>query len=254
MVVRLPVPFPSGTPWAFFLDLDGTLLELADHPDNVIVPEGLKPLLVRLRTLLGGALAVVSGRSLATIDLLLGGSELDAAGCHGAETRFNGRLETLVATDAFLPDVAGRLVTLTENIALTMVEIKPHSIALHYRPAVIPAAQARHLCKSAMGERADKLRLLDGKQVVEILPREGGKGVAIAHFMERPPYFGRLPVFVGDDVTDEEGFLEVNARAGISIRVGDGATSAARYRLGSVAEVLDWLAGPVCVGLGASQS
>jgi len=90
----------------------------------------------------------------------------------------------------------------------------------------------------------DVLRLIPGKMVVEFQPRHHGKGSAIAAFMEEPPFRGRVPVFLGDDTTDEEGFAEVNRRRGISIRVGPPiGGSAAIYELPSVTAALDWLAG-----------
>ncbi|MBF0166464.1 MAG: trehalose-phosphatase [Alphaproteobacteria bacterium] len=253
MVDSLPAPRSDQPAWALFLDVDGTLINLAERPDSVIVPESLPALLGRLKGALGGALALISGRSLASLDALLGKVELDGAGCHGAEIRIAGRVHVHSRADDVLSSVAKRLAGLTEGIPLSMVEMKSHSIAFHYRPPRLDAFEARRLALAAIAGEEGRLRLLDGKQVVEILPQAVGKGEAISHFLGQPPYRDRLPVFVGDDVTDEEGFREVNSRGGLSIRVGrEGATEAC-FQAGSVADVVAWLAGPVCHALGCDK-
>ncbi|MDK9722987.1 MAG: trehalose-phosphatase [Rhodospirillales bacterium] len=254
MPSQLPIPNGNGPAWALFLDVDGTLLNLAEHPDAVTVPEGLASLLNRLKTSLHGALALISGRSLASLDTLLGDAGLDGAGCHGAELRISGKKHVAAVSDDILPFVANRLTAMADAIPLTMVELKPHTIAFHYRPPILDSVAARRVALEAIGGEEKRLRLLDGKQVVEILPCDVGKGVAIATFLRNAPYHGRLPVFVGDDVTDEEGFDEVNNRGGISIRVGKTGPSKAVYHAASVAVVLSWLAGPVCNSLGCNSA
>ncbi|CAA6603729.1 trehalose-6-phosphate phosphatase, biosynthetic [Rhodospirillaceae bacterium LM-1] len=251
--MNLPVPDSNGPDWAVFLDVDGTLLNLAEHPDDVLVPDGLLSLLICLKRALNGAVALVSGRSLASLDALLGAASLDVAGCHGAEIRLNGQASLLGSADAVIPKVAERLAMLSDGIPLSMVELKTHSIAFHYRHQQMDALQARQLALKAIAGQEGRLRLLDGKQVVEILPQGVGKGAAISHFLEHPPFKNRLPVFVGDDVTDEEGFLEVNKRGGISIHVGSSDSTLAQYKAVSVAEIAEWLAGPVCRSLEYNQ-
>jgi len=236
-----PIPDFQKRSCALFLDVDGTLLELADHPDKVVVPTGLVALLRRLKKALGGALALISGRDLAALDVLLGDTSLDAAGCHGAEIRIDGGVAVLTDGDALIPDIAERLARRAEAFPRAMVEVKAHSIAFHYRPPALDSHQAQQLVKQAVADDGGRFRLLEGKQVVEILPSGVGKGRAIAYFLEHPPYAGRTPVFIGDDVTDEEGFREVNDRNGLSIRVGDDGKSAARYRASDVATATAWL-------------
>ncbi len=253
MPEALPLPRVGGVAWALFLDVDGTLLDLAGHPDAVVVPSGLASLLAGLRRALGGAMALVSGRSLVSLDALLGGAGLDAAGCHGAEIRIGGRMEILAAADGRICRVAERLVRLLDGVPRTMVEAKARSVALHYRPPVLDVLWARGLAMTAMAADAPMLKVLEGKRVVEILPVGASKGAAIAYFLDRPPFSGRLPVFVGDDVTDEDGFREVNRRGGISIRVGDNGTTEARFQVAAVVQVAEWLAGPVCKALGCGK-
>jgi len=236
----LPPPLlGSEATWALFIDVDGTLLELARRPDLVIVPPRLFPLMDRAREKLGGAVALVSGRSLATLDDLFKCVQANAAGCHGAELRIGGRLQGNQWPD--LLAIAPRLDDLLAVIPTAYVERKARSIAFHYDPSDIDSVRALRMVGSAIAHHSKKFRVLEGKNVVEVLPQDCGKGHAIATFMHHPPFRGRTPVFLGDDRTDEEGFIEVNGRGGLSICVGLPRATAARYRLASVSAVLDWL-------------
>jgi trehalose 6-phosphate phosphatase len=228
-----------------FLDVDGTLLDIAVTPDQVVVPAMLPSTLDRLRRPLCGAVALVTGRSLASVDALIGRPSIDAAGCHGGEFRVGGRLLTDLEDESTFGAVATRLFNRLRTTPGAIVELKPVSVAFHYRSSTLTDAQARDLAAAAVAPEGDTLRLIAGKKVIEIMPEGVGKGAAIARFMELPPYRGRQPVFVGDDVTDEEGFAEVNRRGGISIRVGTERASLARFCIASVAACLEWLSGSV---------
>lgn len=231
--------------WALFLDVDGCLLELADAPDAVVVPAGLVDLLIDIDRRLDGAFALVSGRSLATLDGLFAPGKFSAAGLHGAEFRLrDGQNDS--ATVA--PELAGLRET-AERIAGVypgaIVENKGAALALHWRqaPDAEPALQA--FAANAL-TTLPGYRLQQGKQVVELRPGQRGgsdaeKGVAIAEFLDMSPFAGRLPVFAGDDVTDESGFVVVNAHAGVSVLVGDREPSAARHALRDPAAVRQWL-------------
>lgn len=243
------LPTPGRQAWALFLDVDGTLLDIAEHPDSVVVPEGLPVLLKKLGMALDGALALVSGRSLASLDRLLKDDALDAAGCHGAEMRVGKRVFIFSDSDADVSLAAERLVRLAASFPLSMVELKQHSVAFHFRDPEIDALKARQMAVTAIRGLEGRLRLLDGKQVIEVVPQAIGKGRAIARFLDTPPYSDRVPVFVGDDVTDEEGFKEVNQRGGISIHVGSKSDTCAQFRAAKVADVAAWLSGPVCRAL-----
>ena len=234
-----PPPGPADADWALFLDIDGTLLDLAPRPEAVVVPAALPPLLDTLTHHLSGALALVSGRSLDGIDRLFPGRR-DAAGSHGAEWRQDAREHSLPADW-----LAGLLPRLGRDIALPpglRLEPKACALALHYprHPAAEP--QVRRLAERLAALSPERLRILAGKQVIELLPDGIDKGQAIERFLALPPYAGRRPVFVGDDRTDEDGFAAVNRRDGISVKVGPEPT-AARHRLASPAEVRHWLAG-----------
>jgi trehalose 6-phosphate phosphatase len=238
---------------ALFLDVDGTLLEIVLRPELVDVPTGLPALLDRLSRQRGGALALVSGRRLGDIDRLFAPWRGAAAGLHGAERRrADGSLAPSGdnpedrAAAAALDRLRPRLIDMVGRLPGVRLEDKGRTLALHYREAPERAAEIGDLAARLVREGGDWLRLIVGKMVVELQPRCHGKDRAIAAFMAEPPFGGRLPVFLGDDTTDEDGFAEINRRGGVSIRVGaPNPATAASYALPSVAATLDWLAGTV---------
>lgn len=228
-----------------FLDVDGTLLEIAAHPEGVYVPPRLPALLADLALLRGGALALVSGRSLAQLDRLFPTWRGAAAGLHGLERRRAGgglvRAEDGAATTA-LDRLRPLLAALARARPGLLVEDKGGTIALHYRALPRAADEIRARAESLARAAGPALRLVAGKMVFEFRPSGASKGAAIAAFLAEPPFAGRRPVFLGDDTTDEDGFAEVNRRGGLGIRVGGPAATAARYGLPSVAAALEWLA------------
>lgn len=232
-------PFPADpAAWALFLDVDGTLLDLQAVPDAVVVPAALHTRMASLRHRLSGALALVSGRSLTDIDRLFPDFP-DVAGTHGAEWRMAGRP---VLAAAALPEAALAMIEdAARALPGVLVERKAASVALHFALAPEQAAAVQALARSALRALGPSYRLQGGKAVVELTPADVGKGAAIERFMGRVPYAGRTPVFVGDDLTDEDGFHAVHRLGGISIHVGDG-PSAARHRLASPDAVRGWLA------------
>ena len=234
---------------ALFLDVDGTLLEIAPRPELVQVPDGLPTLIIRLSAEREGALALISGRPLAQLDQLFRPWRGAAAGLHGLERRrADGILDCTVDCDSAsaLDRLRPKLAALAaEGPGLTL-EDKGGTLALHYRAAPQRETEIRTVVEALHREIASVLRLITGKMVVEFQPRSADKGGAIAAFLAEPPFLGRRPVFVGDDATDEDGFVEIRRRGGIAVRVGpfDGAT-AANYRLPTVEAVLAWLASSV---------
>jgi trehalose 6-phosphate phosphatase len=244
------VPLPAAAaPWALFLDVDGTLLDIASAPHLVVVPPTLLPVLRRLRDALDGALAFVTGRSLASLDVLMSGMDIDAAGSHGGEFRLGGKIMSQVYQETLFRPVGERLRASLETIPGVIVEVKPLSVAFHYRATRLESTEAHALVSAVTSHEEQPLRLLEGKKVIEVMPEGIGKGAAIARFMKQPPYHGRRPVFIGDDITDEDGFVEVNRMRGISIRVGNDRGTFARYTTPSVADVVQWLGGPVIQSL-----
>ncbi len=225
---------------ALFLDVDGTLLEIAHHPDAVAVTAELVSLLERLDRQLQGALALISGRSLEGLDRLFAPLKLCAAGVHGLERRGAGGVLHRPEACAQLSALRGPLADFAAARQGLLVEDKQQSLALHYRAAPAHADEAEAFLREFLRDHPG-LRLLHGKMVFEIRPGGTDKGTAIADFMSEVPFKDRTPVFIGDDVTDEDGFATVNRLGGLSIRVGDGSDSAARFQLADEAAVFAWL-------------
>jgi trehalose 6-phosphate phosphatase len=241
-----PAPPPLDPRSALFLDVDGTLLEIAPRPELVRVPDGLPSLITRLSAGREGALALISGRSLAQLDQLFQPWQGAAAGLHGLERRrADGILDCVVDREsaAALDRLRPRLAALAADGTGLMLEDKGGTLALHYRAAPQREPEIRAVVEALHREMAAVLRLITGKMVVEFQPRSADKGRAIAAFLGEAPFVGRRPVFVGDDTTDEDGFAEIGRHGGIAVRVSpfDDAT-AANFRLPTVTAVLAWLA------------
>lgn len=224
---------------ALFHDIDGSLIEIAPSPDQVVVPEYLPRLLVHVREAVNGALAVVTGRSLEVIDRLLAPARLAGAGLHGVEIRRDAEGPILCECRR---SPAGVLEGLRQYFAgdpRILIEDKGMTVALHYRAAPERAGE----CEAVASALASTMgySVTPGKMVVEVLPPEANKGQAVRALMELPPFAGRRPVFIGDDRTDEDGILVAQAMGGFGVKVGEGAT-AAWFRLPSVGDVHRWLA------------
>lgn len=239
-MTNLPVPDER---WALFLDVDGTVIHIAEHPDSVQPCSRLGEILSRVADVLGGALALISGRPIAEIDRLTGRVAPAASGLHGLELRTpRGGYEGPKAESAELDQARTRLAGLADDHDGLYLEDKRITLALHYRNAgADAAAAARRMVDDVVDAAGGSLSLLAGKSVYEIKPADGDKGRALQRLMADPPFAGRCPVYVGDDVTDEAAFVAVNSLGGVSIRVGEAAATAARYRLDTVDEVLQWL-------------
>lgn len=238
--LRPPSPHIADHHWAWFLDVDGTLLEIEQHPDLVSADNRLLQLLDRLAVVYDGAVALISGRSLEQLDRIFDSHEIAAAASHGLELRpRSGDVTQLGRT---LPDaVAAQVTMLAERHEGLVLERKTFSIGLHYRNRPELAGEITRALENIVSGLDNGYRLQHGKMIVELLPAAANKGDAIRTFMQHPPFSGRRPVFVGDDVTDEHGFAVVNGLEGFSIRIGDGNETAARWRLRNVAELRTWL-------------
>jgi trehalose 6-phosphate phosphatase len=246
-----PVPAVARPPQALrldgcalFLDLDGTLLELAPRPDEVRVAPALLELLRALMRRAGGAVALVSGRSIATLDTLLAPLRLPLSGLHGFERRDASAI--LVPRQRPGPEVllheARHLMAqwLAQEPRLVM-EDKDLALALHYRQAPHLEAELVSSITAIASRPGSGLRAQRGRMVVELTPDTVSKATAVAEFMHEEPYRGRRPVYVGDDLTDEPAFEWVNAAGGISVAVDVAPPTSARTHLGSVREVRAWL-------------
>ncbi len=226
---------------ALFLDFDGTLLDLATSPDAIFVPEELPSLLRRLHERLDGALAILTGRSLADLDGYLPGLELPAAGQHGAERRLHsGDVASTVLTSA-LAAARGEIAQFKAAHSAILVEDKGASLALHYRSAPEQHGAIAGLSRRLVAESDGALEVIEGKAVCEIRPAGSNKGAALRALLAEAPFGGRLPLALGDDVTDEAAFGAALAANGQAIKVGDGPTEAG-WRLADPAAVRAWLA------------
>jgi len=226
--------------YAFFLDIDGTLVEIAETPDTVRIDTRLPELIERLFCACHGALALISGRSIADIDHLLGLAGIPVAGQHGLERRNAAGIGVCETGHRHsLKSIRAGFTELAERNPALLIEDKGLSLAVHYRRAPQLASYLRRSLQQLVAAYPD-LVIQQGKQVVEVKPAGIDKGSAIAAFLSEPPFSGRIPVFAGDDVTDEAGFALVNACRGISIKVGP-ERSQAHYRFPNVGAVHSWL-------------
>jgi trehalose 6-phosphate phosphatase len=235
----LPVDFGE---MAILLDIDGTLLDIAPTPHEVHVSDNLRIMLVRLADRLGGALGLISGRSLADIDVIFEPLQLPAVGGHGAEIR-PGSAAAPYRMQLSPLDPALKL-RFTEIGLLDpgiIIEDKDYSLAIHYRlapqfgGAVIKSVAA--ICEKF---GCDGLSILPGKSVIEIKPRGFDKGSGLQELMAYPPFAGRKPVFVGDDVTDEAAFAMLPRFSGIGVSVG-GIVPGASFNFDGPKDVRLWL-------------
>lgn len=223
--------------WALFLDFDGTLVEIAERPDAVVVDPSLPDILTQLQRKLHGALAIISGRPIAFLDRCFSPCVFDSAGLHGVEHRIGGIFSPCDPEEhPVLRAVVRRLVDIVAAKPGLLVEDKGCSVALHWRLAPQEKDFALTIAQAALEALGPDYRIQYGKAVAEILPSAAGKGKVIERFLQEPPYAGRIPVFIGDDLTDENGFKVVNAQGGLSIRIGQG-ESVARVRLGTPADL-----------------
>jgi trehalose 6-phosphate phosphatase len=241
-----PAPLVDLEPdagWALFLDFDGTLVDIAPRPDAVEVPPGLPALLKRLSGRLGGALALVSGRPIDELDHFLAPARLPAGGQHGLEWRGpDGTRHQAEIDRPALSEIEAELAGFAEAAPGVRVESKSMSVALHYRQAPAFETAALDVVERLATLHAEKFHVQGGKMVLEIKPRGADKGTVIDRFMDLPPFAGRRPVYIGDDLTDEHGFVAANARDGISIQVGTREPTAAAWRVASVPDLHAWLA------------
>lgn len=236
-----PAPDLDGDDWALFLDIDGTLLEYAEHPQAVVVSDDLKNLLARLEKKLGGAVAFVTGRPVAMVDRLFAPLLLPAAGVFGLEHRLtpDGPVE-VAGTAADLDALADELEAQFAGESV-FIERKGAVLGVHTRTAPHVLARATELVERALARLPEGYRLLHGNIGFELMPLEAVKGGAIRRFMAAAPFAGRRPAFLGDDTTDEHGFEAVNEAGGMSIRVRPRGPTVASHTLPGVAETILWL-------------
>jgi trehalose 6-phosphate phosphatase len=246
----LPIPAPlTGDVWALFLDVDGTLLEIAAAPDLVRVDPRLLKLLDSLHRASSGALALISGRSIADLDGLFAPLVLPVAGLHGAERRDACGLVHRRPEDPRLREACRQITAWCASRPGALVEDKAGAVALHFRSAPALEAPARGLLQGLLDRLGGDYVLQEGKLVLELRPSGFSKATAIRQFMAEAPFAGRRPVFVGDDITDEAGFAATLDLGGLAVVVGDGEGSRATHALPDVGAVQKWLERSLAGGL-----
>jgi trehalose 6-phosphate phosphatase len=240
LTVGPPLPKPLRLrEAALFLDLDGTLAPIADHPQDVRPDPRRNSLLERLDQALAGRLAVVSGRTLADIDRILEGRIRAVAAVHGLVRRAPDGTVTRAAPHPALEKALGALREFARRDPGLLVEEKGLSVTLHYRLAPAHGEAARLCCQAIATETG--LRRQHGDMVEELRTPGPTKGDSVTSFLAEAPFAGARPVFVGDDATDEHGFEAVQALDGMGVLVGPSRPTAARFRIPGVEEALAWL-------------
>lgn len=232
-------PVALGRPIALFLDLDGVLAPMAPRPDDVGPDDRRTATLTALDRALDGRMAIISGRTISEIDRIASGAALSAAGVHGLERRLRGGQ---IQRPNAAPGVAAALAAFHEFARErpgVLVEDKAVSAGLHYRQFPDAETEARALADRIAIDTG--LTLQPGHWVLELKTPGADKGSAVTAFMGEAPFTGALPIMLGDDLTDEAGFIAAEALGGFGVLVGAPRRTAARYGLPGVEAVLDWL-------------
>jgi len=232
---------PIAGNWALFLDVDGTLLDIAARPDGARVPAGLREALTTLSQRLDGALALVSGRTIASVDRLFKPLLLPAAGQHGAELRRSAQAQVQrVACNVDFEPFRAPLEHFASAWPGILIEWKGQSLAVHCREAPGSRGELGVLLADLAG-KADGIVVMDSRSGFDLRPTVVSKGSAVEWFLSEPPFRGRIPVFAGDDITDEGGFAAALRHHGIAIRVGGDGKSLAQLRVAQPVEFRAWL-------------
>ncbi|MFN3620099.1 trehalose-phosphatase [Sphingorhabdus sp.] len=240
-VIGLTPPPLNLKQCCLFLDFDGTLVDIVERPEDVVVNEPLNRLLRRLQSVLEHRLAIVSGRSITQLDAFFGTGNTDLAlvGSHGAEIRIGTRTVTAPPRPHALKGAEVFFKQVFADNPNMVIEVKSFGVAIHYR--LDPAMEGTATKMAADFAMTHALELQHGKMMVELRTVGHDKGTAINRLISSAPFAGYTPVFIGDDLTDEPGFDACAANGGFGILVGPVRRTAAHYRLENVAAVHHWL-------------
>jgi len=233
-------PAHPRAPWCLFLDIDGTLLDIAPTPDSVSVDAALLDLLRRLERTCDGAIALITGRPIAAVDALFDPLRLPVAGVHGFERRnAQGHYFRPAFVGSGLGFLRSEVTALAQSLHGVLLEDKGCAFALHYRQAPDVEEAIRLRLARLVDATLPSFELLDGDHVIEVKPVEHDKSTAIEAFMQEEPFSGRMPVFIGDDTTDLDGFAAVKRFDGLAIAVGSRIPG--EKRLDGPRDVRNWL-------------
>ena len=221
---------------ALFLDVDGTLYDIENSPSLIKPCFKLQKKLQTIRNRLGGALALISGRSLDDLDRIFENDKISVAGNHGAQLRDTLRLKEYQAESGKIKGIAYKISELLNGQKNIEIENKGSNLTIHFRNSTIDRREINRIIMKLV--KCDpSLTFLKGKEVLEVKPLSHNKGTAISYFMKTKPFIKRRPIFIGDDISDEDGFETVNKIGGWSVRVGNYKRSKANFFLPNVKSV-----------------
>ena len=221
---------------ALFLDVDGTLYDIEKSPSLVRPCFRLQKKLHVVRNRLEGALGLISGRSLDDLDRIFNKNQIPVAGNHGAQLRDAHRYKACPADTENVKGIIQKMRRLHDEKNNLYIENKGSNLTVHFRNSIIQKKKIKNIMMKLLKYEPD-LTYLEGKEVLEIKPMGHNKGTAISYFMRTKPFINRRPIFIGDDVSDEDGFETVNKKGGWSVRVGKYKRSKANYFLPNVKSV-----------------
>jgi trehalose 6-phosphate phosphatase len=233
--------FADHRPVALFLDIDGTLLDVALTPSTVHVPPGLAELLETLSARLSGAMAIITGRPIAEADELLQPWKFAAAGVHGGEMRATATAKVQSLTPSFNPDLHNDLKTIAGAMPGVVLEDKGAGIAMHYR--LVPNLREPLLAtlEALIPKYPGQFAICEGRKVVEILPVGFSKGRALRKLTSFPQFSGRIPIMIGDDISDIDAFRAAEALGGYGMKVAGENFPPSEASFSGPQDVLAWL-------------
>lgn len=242
------LPDLSQTPYALFLDIDGTLLDIALEPGKVIVPPFLLSLLKRLSQGLHGAIAIITGRSIENVEKILHpypfSRKFAIAGLHGAQISIPGKeIKKFIPPKEFL-EAKNYIESMAKDYPDLLFEDKYSLATLHFRKNKSLAPQATQIMEKALKLCEKDYAIQKGKEVLELKPKAIDKGFALRYFMQHSPFSNYLPLSIGDDISDEAMFLAAKELGGLSIKVCKCADqfTTAPLRIATPHSLLTWLA------------
>ncbi|MBA2127613.1 trehalose-phosphatase [Hyphomicrobium methylovorum] len=240
---RIEEVLAARKPVALYLDIDGTLLDMALTPTTVRVPPDLASLLEKLSERLSGALAVVTGRRIAEADELLTPLKFTAAGVHGAEMRLAPEAKTQSLSPTFSPALKREIKAVVEALPGVVLEDKGGGVALHYRLAPELHSSLLISLRALAPKHPGQFAICEGRMVIELLPVGFSKGRALERLSVLPAFENRIPIMIGDDIADADAFEIARAQGGFGLKVAGENFALSEATFTGPSDVLAWLDG-----------